>query len=283
MTTYFLSYARLDQTVALRLADDLIAAGVSVWVDQYDIQPSQHWDRAVENAVRACRGFIAVLSPAAVASPNVADEVSVAIDDGKAIIPVLVERCTLPLRMTRMQYIDATSDYDAALRRCLTAIRGAKADPALAWEPSGALAPEVLAEAERRLIGFIGPIASHLVKQAARRTGTREALYAALATNLSDPAERKAFLACAALSPTASHLAVAPPREPASQPGLGLDDATLASLAKALIRHLGPIAPQLVKREAALAASYHDLCRRLADRIPDRGDRDAFLKAAALA
>jgi hypothetical protein len=281
MTTYFLSYARLDQTVALRLADDLIAAGVSVWVDQYDIQPSQHWDRAVENAVRACRGVIAVLSPAAVASPNVADEVSVAIDDGKSIIPVLVERCTLPLRMTRMQYIDATIDYDAAMRRCLAAIRSPTADSAAFVEPTADLAPHVLAEVERRLIGFIGPIASHLVKQAARRTQTREALYAALATNLSDPAERKAFLGYAPSPASSGGIVTARAQDPVSQPRLGLDPATLTRLAQDLTRHLGPIAPQLVKREALMAATYQDLCQRLADRIPDGKAREAFLKIAA--
>ena len=47
MKTYFLSYARADERTALRFADDLIAGGVSVWVDQYDIRPSQHWGRAV--------------------------------------------------------------------------------------------------------------------------------------------------------------------------------------------------------------------------------------------
>lgn len=279
MTTYFLSYARLDQAIALRLADDLIAAGVSVWVDQYDILPSQHWDRAVENAVRSCRGLIALLSPAAVASPNVADEVSVAIDDGKAIIPVLVERCTLPLRMTRMQYIDATSDYDAALRRCLAAIRGDRVEPSPPGETPSMLAPEVLAEVERRLIEFIGPIAAHLVKQAARVTQTREGLYAALAGNLTDPAERKAFLG--GVAPPARHGQGDTPatREPAAGPGL--EEASLATLARGLTVHLGPIAPQLVKREAVLAASYADLCHRLAERIPDPKGREAFLKAAA--
>ena len=122
MKTYFLSYARTDAKVALQFADDLIAAGVSVWVDQYDIRPSQHWDQAVETAVRSCEGLVVILSPRSAASPNVADEVSVAINAGKDVIPILIEACTPPLRMTRMQFIDATSDRAGALRRCLAAI-----------------------------------------------------------------------------------------------------------------------------------------------------------------
>src|SRR5262249_18754498 len=93
MTTFFLSYARTNQEIALRFADALIEAGVSVWVDQYDILPSQHWDQAVETALRGCRGMLVMLSPASVASPNVADEVAVALESGKQVVPVLIEPC----------------------------------------------------------------------------------------------------------------------------------------------------------------------------------------------
>ena len=122
MTTYFLSYARADQEVALRFARDLISVGFSVWVDQFDIRPSQHWDRAVETAVRGCEAMIVILSPASAASPNVADEVTVAIDGGKRIVPILVQPCSLPLRMSRMQFIDATAGYARALEHCVRAL-----------------------------------------------------------------------------------------------------------------------------------------------------------------
>src|SRR5580692_7218545 len=158
MTTYFLSYARADGPAATRFADDLIARGVKVWVDQYDIRPSEHWDRAVEAAVRGCDGVIVVLSPRSVASPNVADEVSVALDAGKRVIPILIETCTPPLRMTRMQFIDAREDYDAALRRCADAIAegGVVAEAPAAAPPRPKLPPQILAEAELRLTMHLG-------------------------------------------------------------------------------------------------------------------------------
>jgi hypothetical protein len=209
MKRYFLSYARADAEIALRLANDLIAAGTSVWVDQYDIHPAQHWDRAVEDAVRGCEGMIVVLSPQSTASQNVADEVSVAIDSGKAIIPVLIEACTLPLRMTRMQFIDATRDYDHALRACVR-------------ETSGAAAPE--AEAKR-------PVS---------------------------PVDR------AEVDPVA---------------GLALPEEDLRRITQALSRQLGPIAPNLIAREARNAASRDDLCQRLAAHVSSAGDREDFLAA----
>src|SRR4051812_48088091 len=91
--TYFLSYSRSDQEFALRLATYVRAQGISLWVDQLDIRPSEHWDRAIERAVSKCRGIVVVLSPRSVASDNVADEISFAIDGGKSVLPVMIERC----------------------------------------------------------------------------------------------------------------------------------------------------------------------------------------------
>ena len=45
--TAFFSYSRDDSEFALRLAEDLKAAGAGVWIDQLDIQPGQRWARAM--------------------------------------------------------------------------------------------------------------------------------------------------------------------------------------------------------------------------------------------
>ncbi len=284
MTTYFLSYARLDERVALRIADELIGAGVSVWVDQYDIRPSQHWDRAVETAVRGCHGMIVILSPRSADSPNVADEVSVALDGGKEIVPILIEPCTLPLRMTRMQFIDATKDHDAAVRRCLALIRAnepeagpSRPDPGPA--PS-ALPAETLRDAERRLTSFMGPIAGVLVRQAAGKAANQADLYEALGRSIANPLDRKSFLdwiterkpAGQVVTPRATRIPEGPPAANSVTP------ADIAAITGALTRHLGPIAAQLVGREQKAAASRQDLCRKLAERIPGEKDRAAFLR-----
>jgi hypothetical protein len=277
MTTYFLSYARADQTIALRFADDLIGAGVSVWVDQYDIRPSQHWDRAVEAAVRSCEGMVVMLSPNSAASPNVADEVSVAIDGGKQVIPVMIEACTLPLRMTRMQYIDATGDYDLALRRCLRFIgAGDDAPPRPPAPPPAAtrIEPEALRTAERRLADLMGPIAERLVAAAAVQAKTTAELYAALARSIPSEAERKRFLSgIAEPGSCASAQAPGPQDGPAT-----FSPEELQAIARTLVRYVGPIAMQLVQREKAHAQSRSDLCRRLGQRIAREAERNAFLK-----
>jgi hypothetical protein len=280
MTTFFLSYARADQDIALRFADDLIAAGVSVWVDQYEIRPSQHWDRAVETAVRGCEGMIVMLSPNSAASPNVADEVSVAIESAKQVVPVLIESCTVPLRMTRMQFIDATGDYQIALKRCLAFVTGAEAEEVRAAHrpvPAAHLDPETLSKAERRLTGFMGPIARRLVAAAADQARTEAELYARLARSIPSESERRSFLGW--ITEPAGPSRVATPRKdqpvgPASE--MAPED--LQSIARALTRYLGPIAGQLVEREKTLAQSRTELCQRLSGRISHDVERAAFLK-----
>jgi hypothetical protein len=119
----FLSYARKDSQSALKLASDLKAMGVDVWLDQLDISPGERWDRAVEAALSSSTRLIVILSPASMASENVMDEVSYAIEEKKDIVPVIFEDCERPLRMRRFQYIDFTADYAAALKKLLSLLK----------------------------------------------------------------------------------------------------------------------------------------------------------------
>ncbi|HEX3918933.1 MAG TPA: toll/interleukin-1 receptor domain-containing protein [Caulobacteraceae bacterium] len=277
MSEYFLSYSRADQAMALRFADDLIAAGVKVWVDQYDIAPSEHWDRTVEAALRACDGVVLVLSPHSAASPNVADEVSVAIDAKKHMIPVLIEACVVPLRLTRVQFIDATQDYEAALRRCLAAIKGgAPAAPRglAAVAAASAIDPAAMALAEDRLAAFVGPIAGELVRRAAVRAQALDDFHDDLASRLPDDAARRRFLRSLG-APAPAPPPPTPPPAPAAPAPVSAE--AIAALTKALGRHMGPIAAALVSREKAAAQSPDDLRQRLAARVPEH-ERADFLK-----
>jgi hypothetical protein len=109
--TYFFSYSRADSEFVLKLATELRAAGANVWLDQLDILGGRHWDTGVEEALKSCQGVLAVLSPEAVASKNVMDEVSYALEKDKLVIPVLLRACEIPFRLRRLQHVDFTGDY----------------------------------------------------------------------------------------------------------------------------------------------------------------------------
>ena len=107
----FISYSRGDSEFALRLAEDLKAAGADVWLDQTDIAPGKRWARAVEEALQNSPRVLVVLSPASVNSHNVEDEVTFALDEKKTVIPILYEECKVPLRLRPLQYVDFRTDY----------------------------------------------------------------------------------------------------------------------------------------------------------------------------
>ncbi len=119
---YFLCYVRTDSEFVLRLAKELRAVGANVWLDRLDILGGQHWDSTVEQALKSCKGMIAVLSPEAVASNNVMDEVSYALNEGKLVVPVLLRSCDIPFRLQRVQYIDFTADYATGFSQLLRAL-----------------------------------------------------------------------------------------------------------------------------------------------------------------
>ena len=282
--TCFLSYSRADEEFAVRLANDLQTLGVAMWVDRFNIRPSEHWDRAIERAIRACQKMVVILSPRSVASENVADEISLAIDAGKPVIPVMIEPCDLPLRLTRRHLIDATAGYAAALHQCFAEIDSGTL-PAIAnaeaSETSLALRdPEAVAAAKHELLPMIGPIADILVDRLASRTGSIGGLYAMLALHIPDLAEREHFLATRARcndagvgsDPSAAGAALAG-RKPICR-----DE--VERVARLLTSYVGPIAAILTKKESLAAGSVKDLLRRLAAKVPSEHDRDDFLKEA---
>lgn len=281
--SYFLSYSRADERVALKFATDLRDAGIAMWVDQFDIRPSEHWDRAIERAVRECRGLVVMLSPRSTASDNVADEISFALDHSKSVLPVMIERCPLPLRITRMQVIDATGDYERALQQCVAVLRGNHHAPLRAAAPQVRAGwvtdAETIATAKTRLVQVLGPIGALLVdKDAARASSTGE-LYDMLAQHIENTRDREQFLKLAG----GRRGAPSPPEplpkraEPASE---SVASAEIDRLTSILTHYLGPMAAVVAKRESNAAGSAAELKQRLASRIPHERERAQFLKQA---
>jgi photosystem II stability/assembly factor-like uncharacterized protein len=126
--TAFISYSREDSEFALRLTEDLKAAGAGVWLDQLDIEPGQEWDSSVENALIQSPRVILILSPSSAMSSNVRNEISFALDEKKTIIPVLHRDCAVPLQLRRIQYVDFRTDYVRGFKVLLAYLGGRKPD-----------------------------------------------------------------------------------------------------------------------------------------------------------
>lgn len=115
----FVSYSRKDSELVDRLVSDLRAASVQTWRDKDDIPAGANWDREIEQAIRECTHLLLVASPDSVASENVMDEVSLAINTEKTVVPVMIADCDLPMRVHRAQWVDFRPDYEQGMAKLL--------------------------------------------------------------------------------------------------------------------------------------------------------------------
>lgn len=86
----FISYSRHDDEYALALADRLTAGGVEVWIDG-NISHGRHWTRTLRNRVETCAVFLLVATPAAADSHWVGEEILLARNTGRTIVPLLIK------------------------------------------------------------------------------------------------------------------------------------------------------------------------------------------------
>lgn len=113
MADIFLSYKKEDRAVAERLVEALRAAGKSVWWDDA-LNPHQAWDAMIEREIAASRVVIVLWTPHSVQSDWVRSEAHYAQDHGK-LVPVMIERCTLPIAFMLRQAVDLASGvFDTA-------------------------------------------------------------------------------------------------------------------------------------------------------------------------
>jgi len=144
----FLSYSRVNKDFAIRLAKELKSEGFDIWLDQLDIPAGSRWDVEVERALEECEIFMIIMTPAAIASENVRDEIGYAIDNGKRFLPVLLENCNVPLRLRRFQYVDFTNkNFDDGVESAKELLRGLIAQPTI---PRAEFTGSQVAEAARQ-------------------------------------------------------------------------------------------------------------------------------------
>lgn len=110
----FLSYRRLDLDFALRLATVLKGLGVCVWMDRFELHPSDDWRRGIEGALRTTAGMICALSPDYVVSEYclrelaTIDELNTYAGGRGPVFPVLVRPvpiADIPLEVRRLQRV----------------------------------------------------------------------------------------------------------------------------------------------------------------------------------
>jgi hypothetical protein len=128
----FIAYGKEDESLALRLYEDLNQAGFSPWMDVRKLLPGQNWPRAIEAAIESSDFFVACFSRNSVRKKGgFQSEIRYALDcarqlplDEIYIVPVRLDDCTVPRTIQHeLQYIDLFPDWDRGVARLLTMLK----------------------------------------------------------------------------------------------------------------------------------------------------------------
>ena len=150
------------------------------------------------------------------------------------------------------------------------------------------LAVEVLAEVERDLATYIGPIARSAVRRAARSTVDLGALYQTLAGYIEGQGDRDSFISAGQRrtlgsgrpqATSGSGTSSGQGRENWPTAVIPIAPDALSRLEMDLTRYIGPIASVVMRKLLSKSLSLPDFYRDLAAYIPDERDRSDFLKS----
>jgi outer membrane protein assembly factor BamB len=147
MADVFISYSSEDQDAAHRLRARLDEDGYSCWMAPDDVRGNRTWAEQILSAIEESKVLLILISGNANSSSHVANEVSIAFDKGKAILPVRVEDVqpagSLEYLLKLAQWVDA---FPGPVDRHMEVLRDSLA--ALVVEAGGVAGP---VERKRRL------------------------------------------------------------------------------------------------------------------------------------
>ena len=116
MSRAFISYSHQDQAFAIRLAEALPSRGISPWLDRDEINAGDRWSTSIQNGLDACDALIVILTPHSMASGHVEDEWQYALDEGKPVLPLMLEPTKTHYQLRGSKAIDfRDQEFEPAL------------------------------------------------------------------------------------------------------------------------------------------------------------------------
>jgi hypothetical protein len=128
----FIAYASENLEMAVRLYDDLLAAGMSPWLDRKKLLPGQMWMRCIDRAIENSEFFVACFSTESASKKGQFPyEVRLALRcadrmplDDVFLMPVRLNNCQMPRTITsHTQYVDLFPNWSAGVDQLVRSIR----------------------------------------------------------------------------------------------------------------------------------------------------------------
>ena len=107
----FISYSSLNKAQADAVVSDFENNGIRSWYAPRDIMPGQEWVTAIHEAINSCKLFVLIYTDSSNESKQVANEVALAFNSGKTLIPFKLSdtqmSSELEYYLTRVHWLDA--------------------------------------------------------------------------------------------------------------------------------------------------------------------------------
>lgn len=141
MGRIFISYSTKNQKVANALCEYLEQQGVHCWIAPRDIPSASNYAGEITRAIKSCERFLLVYSKDAGKSEHVKNEINLAINNAKPILPYCLDNSPydddLEYYLSTKQKIASSGDQEQDFKSLATIILGhAVTAPAVKAEPA---------------------------------------------------------------------------------------------------------------------------------------------------
>lgn len=110
MYSIFISYAQAHLNWAVYLKTELGKVGASVYVAEYDLPAGSSLSREITDRIRSCDLFLLLWSGHSGQSSYVANEIFVAKEHNREIIPIILQPYPLPSILGDIKFMDVTKN-----------------------------------------------------------------------------------------------------------------------------------------------------------------------------
>ncbi|MDD5760229.1 MAG: toll/interleukin-1 receptor domain-containing protein [Desulfobulbaceae bacterium] len=123
----FISYSHNDGGFVERLAKQLVAHKVNVWLDRWEMHVGDSLIDRIQRAITDASALLIILSPDSVDSEWCKKELNSGLireleERRIVILPVLVRDCTIPMFLREKLYADFRTDFDAGFKTILESV-----------------------------------------------------------------------------------------------------------------------------------------------------------------
>lgn len=123
----FISYSRNDSDFVDKLATQLVAHKVNVWLDRWEMHVGESLIDRIQTAITDASALLVILSPNSVDSAWCKKELNSGLireleERRIVILPVLIRDCAIPIFLREKLYADFRTDFDAGFKTILESV-----------------------------------------------------------------------------------------------------------------------------------------------------------------